>query len=96
MNSIVKKVMAGLILGLTVSGLGSLLFVLILLPSDNLQDTFQKLLISGLLTKIMALGALPNAIVFHLLIKNKRDYIARGVLMAVLLLAIVFVILKFW
>ena len=96
MNSIVKKVLAGFILGLLVSVIGSFLFVLILLPSSNLQDTFHKLLTSGLLTKIMALGALPNAVVFHLLIKNNRDYIARGVLMAVMLLAILFVILKMW
>ncbi|MGY5354418.1 hypothetical protein [Wenyingzhuangia sp. IMCC45467] len=94
MNSIVKQVLAGTVLGLLVSTLGSFIFVLILLPTNDLQDTFNKLLTSGLLTKIITLGTLPNAIVFHLLIKSKRDYMARGVLMAVILLAVLFAILK--
>lgn len=94
MNSIVKQVLAGTILGLMVSAIGSFVFVLVLLPNNPLQDTFSKLLTSGLLTKVITLGSLPNALVFHLLIKNKRDYIARGVLMAVILLAVLFAILK--
>lgn len=94
MNNIVKQVLAGTVLGLLVSALGSFIFMLILLPINDLQDTFNKLLTSGLLTKVITLGTLPNAVVFHLLIKNKRDYIARGVLMAVILLAVLFAVLK--
>ena len=94
MNNLVKKVLAGTILGLTVSAIGSLFFIFILLRVDDLQDTLGKVFESGLFTKIITLGTLPNAFVFHLLIKNNRIYIARGVLMAVFILAILFAILK--
>lgn len=94
MSSIVKQVLLGTLLGLIVSVIGSFVVVCILLPTTNLENVFIDLLKSGVITKIITLGTLPNVIVFHLLIKNSKDYYARGVLMAVFILAIAFAILK--
>lgn len=94
MNNKAKQVFAGFLLGLMVSAIGSFVFVMILLPKYSFEKLFFGLVESGLLTKVITLGTLPNAIVFHLLIKKKRDYIAKGVLSVVVSMAVFFAVLK--
>jgi len=95
MNKITKNILLGLLLGIAVSVFGAVLYVMFMFNEQNLNQAFRKLFYSGLITKVIALGTLPNALVFHFLVKQNKIYIARGVLMAVVVLALVFAVLKF-
>ncbi len=95
MNNIKKDILIGALVGLAVCLLGSVLYILIMFPQYSLQSAFTKLKHSGLLSKVITLGTLPNVLIFHLFIKRNQVYKARGVLMAVVVLAVVFAILKF-
>ncbi|MDO6738235.1 hypothetical protein [Wenyingzhuangia sp. 2_MG-2023] len=94
MNNIYKQILIGTVLGLVVSAIGAVLYVTIMFPKQSIENVFVKLFESGLITKVITLGTLPNVLVFHLLIKRNQIYKARGVLMAVVLLALFFAFLK--
>jgi hypothetical protein len=53
---------------------------------------FQQL---GMLSKVVSLTAIPNLLLFFLFIWTNRNFSARGVIFATLLLAFVMLILKF-
>ncbi|MGY5352870.1 hypothetical protein ACXGQW_09995 [Wenyingzhuangia sp. IMCC45533] len=90
-----KDILTGALVGLIVCLMGSTLYVTIMFSQYSLEAAFSMLYHGGLLPKVITLGTLPNVIVFHLFIKNNQVYKARGVLMAVIILAVVFAILKF-
>lgn len=94
MNNIYKQILIGTVLGLVVSAIGAVLYITIMFPKQSIENVFVKLFESGLITKVITLGTLPNVLVFHLLIKRNQIYKARGVLMAVVLLALFFAFLK--
>jgi hypothetical protein len=48
-----------------------------------------------MLSKVVSLAAIPNLLLFFLFIWTKRNFSARGVIFATLLLAFVMLILKF-
>lgn len=58
---------------------------------DFLVD-FQQM---GMLSKVVSLAAIPNLLLFFLFIWTKRNFAARGVIFATLLLAFLMLILKF-
>jgi hypothetical protein len=49
----------------------------------------------GMLSKLVSLAAIPNLFLFFLFIWTKRNFSARGVIFATLLLAFIMMILKF-
>ncbi len=54
--------------------------------------TFQNM---GILSKILSLSVLPNLLLFFIFIWTRRNFSARGVIFATLLVAFVMLILKF-
>ncbi len=89
-----KDILIGFLVGLIVCAFGSILYVLVMFSQYKIEAAFEMLQGSGLLPKVITLGTLPNVLIFHLFIKKHQVYKARGVLMAVVLLAVVFAILK--
>lgn len=85
---------AGFIPGLILPLL--LLVVLwVLRSSQDLKSfilTFQR---AGNLAKVLALGGLPNLLLFYVFIWTRRSFAARGVILATLILAAVTFVLKF-
>jgi len=53
---------------------------------------FQKM---NMLSKVVSLTAIPNLLLFFVFIWTKRNFSARGVIFATLLLAFIMLILKF-
>lgn len=94
-NSIGKNVLIGLLVGLIVCLIGSTLYVMVMFSQYSIAGAYKMLYHSGLLPKVITLGTLPNVLVFHLFVKNNQVYRARGVLMAVVALAVIFAMLKF-
>ena len=55
----------------------------------SLEETIQIVKEGQLFGKLITLSALPNVIVFFIFIKKNQDYRARGVLLALFLMALV-------
>lgn len=88
-----KKVLIGFSVGLAANAVGVLLYVLFF--SD--LDVFATLSIAykeGFLGSLVALGAILNLFAFFWFIKRRKDYHARGVLMATLLVAVLLLFYK--
>lgn len=95
MDKLKKDILTGALVGLIVCLLGTTAYILVMFSDIKITEAYENLYYSGLLPKVITLGTLPNVLVFHLFVKRNEVYKARGVLMAVVLLAIVFAVLKF-
>jgi len=89
-----NSVLAGLVPGLLFPSLT--LLVLWMVKSDlgfvEFLVNFQRL---QMLSKLISLSAIPNLLLFFLFIWTNRNFSARGVIFATLLLAFLMLILKF-
>ncbi|UNZ00169.1 hypothetical protein MQE36_07445 [Zhouia spongiae] len=89
-----KKEMAiGFVVGIIANTIGSLLYML-LFSRFSLAETYKIAQEQGYLGSILALGALLNLLAFFGFLKIKRDYRARGVLIATLLTALIILFYK--
>lgn len=77
----------GFIIGLITAFLGSYLFVTFFTEFDIITD-FQKIKTYGYLGKIITLGTLLDLIVFTIFLKRNKELMARGVVLAVIVLAV--------
>jgi hypothetical protein len=88
MNKIRKiDLLFGFLLGLAVAGLGAALIILVF-THYGLADGFGILYAKGKLGKILALGALLDVGLFYLLLRKKREMMARGLILTFFFLAI--------
>lgn len=55
-------------------------------------SSFQRM---GMLSKVLSLTAVPNLLLFFLFIWTNRNFAARGVIFATILVALVMLVLKF-
>jgi hypothetical protein len=81
-----KEFILGLIIGIVAAALGSYLFLL-LFSNYASSVTIAQLKSEGILGKIITLGALLNLVLFFVFLKLKKENIAKGIVMATLLLA---------
>jgi len=77
----------GFFIGLVVTFIGSYLFLKTQTEYDLIDD-FSILKSEGILGKVVALGAVLNIIIFFILLKKNKEFMARGVVMATIILAI--------
>ncbi len=88
-----KEVAIGFVTGIIANALGVLLYILAF--SDfGLRETLKIAYEEGHLGSVIALGALLNLVAFFVFLKLKRDYRARGVLIATMLAALMIVVFK--
>lgn len=94
-----KEILIGLLSGLLINGIGFTLFVFIFSMLSRQQLTFAETITAsisnGSLGGLIALGAIPNLIIFFLFLRKNNVYRARGVLLASLIAAICIAISKF-
>lgn len=76
-----KEVFIGFLIGLLTALLGGFLF-LFFFTSYNLFADFNFILQSGILGKVLKLGALLNLGVFFILLKFNKDFMARGIIIS--------------
>lgn len=88
-----KEIFIGFVLGLLSNALGTLLAIL-LLSKYSIAESWAAAKQEGHLGSLLALGALLNLLVFFLFLKMKKDYRARGVIIATMLTGIYIVIYK--
>ena len=74
-----KAIFIGFLIGLLTAFLGGFLF-LSFFSEFNLFTDFNFILQSGILGKVLKLGALLNLAVFFILLKFNKDFMARGII----------------
>ncbi|WP_340064618.1 hypothetical protein [Ascidiimonas aurantiaca] len=91
-----KEIFIGFLVGIISNVLGVILALIILSSYSKLtiKTAFIVTYEEGNAGSILALGALLNLVSFFLFIRLKRDYRARGVLLATLLTAVLILLYK--
>jgi len=82
-----KDILIGFIIGIFTALLGSYLFIAFFTTFD-ISSGIQTLKQYGYLGKIITLGTLLDLAVFLILLKKNKELMARGVVLAVIVLAI--------
>lgn len=88
-----REIAIGFLVGLIANTVGTLLYML-LFSELGIVDTYRAAVQQGHVGSLLALGALLNLAAFFGFLKLKRDYRARGVLMATVLTALVILFYK--
>ena len=88
-----KEIVLGFLVGIIANTIGTLLYIL-LFSDLGIMETFEAAMAQGHLGSLLALGAILNLAAFFGFLKLRRDYRARGVLIATLLTAMVILYYK--
>ena len=87
-----KDLILGFLIGILLAFLGAFL-VVYLLTNVNLFTNYQFVKQQGILGKVITLGAILNIIAFFVLLKLKKELMARGIILALFALTIYTIIL---
>lgn len=90
MNKI--KLLYGLLIGIITTTIGIALFIYFFTDFTFIEG-LQASRFNGTLGKIITLGAILNIIIFFALLKIKQDLMARGVVLATIIMAIMTLVL---
>jgi hypothetical protein len=77
----------GVIIGFIVSFLGTLLLLYSFTPFEGFGD-FKYIKQLGYLGKFVTLGSIVNLLLFYIFLHKQKEYIARGILLATIIIAI--------
>ena len=88
-----KEIAIGFVVGIIANALGVLLYIL-LFSTLGIVETYQAAVQEGHVGSLLALGAILNLVAFFAFLRLRRDYRARGVLMATVLTAIIILYYK--
>ncbi|MEX0314295.1 MAG: hypothetical protein AB3N18_08970 [Allomuricauda sp.] len=88
-----KEILIGFAVGVIANTFGTLLYIL-LFSDLGIVETFKAAVEQGHVGSILALGAILNLVAFFGFLRLKRDYRARGVMIATLLTALVILYYK--
>jgi hypothetical protein len=85
-----KKIdlLLGVLIGIVAALLGSIIFIAVFTEYHFITG-IRVLKAQGLLGKLITLGAILNIIIFFLLLKFNKDFMARGVILATIILTII-------
>lgn len=90
-----KEVFIGFIVGLIANTIGFIIAILVFGDGEDLVMSFRQSLAQGVFSKLVSMGALLNLVAFFMFIKLRRDYRARGVIMATIAVTIVTFLLNY-
>ncbi|WP_298997308.1 hypothetical protein ACOKFD_09545 [Flagellimonas sp. S174] len=88
-----KEIIVGFVVGIIANTMGTLLYIL-LFSDLGIVETFNAAVKQGHIGSLLALGAILNLIAFFGFLRLKRDYRARGVMIATLLTALIILYYK--
>lgn len=93
MNHRKKEVVIGVLVGLIANTFGTLLYI-VLFSDLSIVETYKVAVAQGHVGSILALGAILNLVAFFGFLRIKRDYRARGVMIATIFTALVILYYK--
>ncbi|WP_248912362.1 hypothetical protein [Gelidibacter algens] len=82
-------------MGVIANAIGFIIAIVIFGNGEDMTTAFKQSLAQGLFSKLVSMGAILNLVVFFLFLKQKRDYRARGVILATITVTIVTFILNY-
>lgn len=88
-----KEILVGFVVGVIANTVGTLLYIL-LFSDFGIVETYHAAVKQGHIGSLLALGAVLNLLAFFGFLKIRRDYRARGVLIATLLTAMLILYYK--
>ena len=83
----------GFFMGIVATLLGSLVFLQIKMPKLVSIEGLSTIREQGIMGKLITLGAVINLLLFFILLKINKDLMARGVVLATIILAIITIFL---
>lgn len=90
-----KEVFIGFLVGVIANAIGFIIAILLFGNGEDVTTAFRQSLAQGFFSKLVSMGAILNLVVFFLFLKQKRDYRARGVILATITVTIVTFILNY-
>ena len=87
----IKKIIIGFIISILTTIAGSYLYMEYVMK-NGFEASWQWMIDTSNQEMIIALGAIPNLLLFFVFLKRKEDYKARGVMLGVIVAAL----LVFW
>lgn len=81
-----KEIFIGFIVGIIANTLGFIIALFIFGNSGNITLLFKQSFAEGIFSKLVSMGALLNLVAFFMFIKIRRDYRARGVIFATIVI----------
>lgn len=91
-----KELLIGFIVGLIANSFGFLLAIIFFGNGMSISETFRESLAQGFFSKLISMGALLNLVAFFMFVRLKRDYRARGVIFATIVVTIVTFIINYY
>ena len=88
-----KEIITGFLVGIIANTVGTLLYIL-LFSDLGIVETYNAAVEQGHIGSLLALGAILNLVAFFGFLRLKRDYRARGVMIATLLTALIILYYK--
>ncbi|KPM32653.1 Hypothetical protein I595_1079 [Croceitalea dokdonensis DOKDO 023] len=88
-----KEIIIGFLVGIIANTIGTLIYV-VLFSDLGIADTFKAAIAQEHIGSLLALGAILNLVAFFGFLKLRRDYRARGVMIATILTALVILYYK--
>lgn len=88
-----KEVLIGFVVGIIANTIGTLLYIL-LFSDFGIVETFKAAIAQEHIGSLLALGAILNLVAFFGFLRLKRDYRARGVMIATILTAMIILYYK--
>lgn len=90
-----KEVFIGFLVGVIANAIGFIIAILLFGNGEDITTAFRQSLAQGFFSKLVSMGAILNLVVFFLFLKQKRDYRARGVILATITITIATFILNY-
>lgn len=87
----IKKIIIGFVISILTTIAGSYLYMEYVMK-NGFEASWQWMIDTSNQEMIVALGAIPNLLLFFVFLKRKEDYKARGVMLGVIVAAL----LVFW
>ena len=88
-----KEVLIGFVVGVIANTIGTLAYIL-LFSDLGIVDTYKAAVAQEHIGSLLALGAILNLVAFFGFLRLKRDYRARGVMIATILTAMIILYYK--
>lgn len=90
-----KEIFIGFLVGVIANTVGFIIAILLFGNGEDLTTVFRQSLAQGFFSKLVSMGAILNLVVFFVFLKLKRDYRARGVILATITVTLVTFILNY-
>lgn len=84
-----KELFIGFLVGLIANTLGFIIAILIFGNGEDIATAFRQSLAQGFFSKLVSMGAILNLVAFFLFLKVKREYRARGVIFATIVVTLI-------